>query len=60
MRWTYWVAGLAALGLGMYLLARTGETVWGSQLHRGHTVMIYLGLLFVLYPLIGFITARRR
>jgi len=60
MRWIYGIFALLTLSLGMYLLGRTGNTIWASQVHRGHTVMIYLGLLFLLYPLISLINARRR
>lgn len=60
MRWVYGVIAVGILGLGLFLLTMTGETMWVSKDRSGYPAMIYLCLLFLLFPMVMLIMPRRR
>lgn len=76
MRWIVKLLAVAAIGVGLTILIKvgdtmwvsgvrsyetpTGETVWIPQGRDGYTTMIFLSLLFLIFPLVGFAIAPKK
>lgn len=76
MKWTIRLLAMAAIGLGLTILIKVGDTLWVSGMRSyntetgetvwipagrdGYTTMIFLCLLFVLFPLIGLASSSKK
>lgn len=76
MKWVYGIVAAIAIGIGMMMLVKVGDTMWtsGSRSYTtgsgevvwiprgrdGYTTLIFLALLFLLFPIVGIFRSRRR
>lgn len=55
------VLAVAAVVGGLSIFATVGQTLWvAGDIERTHTSMIFLCLLFLLFPIVGLISTSRR
>lgn len=76
MKWVIKLLAVAAIGAGLAILVKvgdiiwfsgvrsfdttTGETVWIPIGRDGYTTMIFLCLLFILFPIIGLASSSKK
>lgn len=55
------VLAVAALVGGLTIFATVGDTLWSAPgIERTHSSMIFLCLLFLLFPIVGLVSSKKR